>query len=740
MLLVRGTRVVAVLCLLGCTGSLVAQDLFREADLTVVEGSPLEKSFQKMMPDYLLGRARQATEKRLARLGSIKSEVEFRNWQQANRQRFLELIGGLPTERTPLKARVVGELVREGYVVRKIIFESLPEFYVTANLYVPTRGKAPYPAVLSPIGHSRNGKAYANYQQLFIGLAKQGYVVLTWDPLGQGERLQYWDVFKQRRSFESNQHTMAGLQEYLLGHNLARYFIWDGIRALDYLTSLPEVDPSRIGCTGNSGGGTLTTYISMLDPRIKVSSIVTFITSLSKKIEARDLDAESDPEQDIEGLLAAGIDHTEMIGMIAPRPVLIGAATRDFFPIEGTRQTFSEVQSLYNMLGVPERVKMVEFDHRHMYSQPLREATTAWFDRWLRGREGEIHEPPIAVESDATLECTPSGQVVTSLGGQRIMDFNRRETDRLVTNLAALRLDRAFYRGLPEKVRARLVLPQTAIAPRARKVGERESSGLHIEKLLIETEPGIEVPTRLISLPRHAGRLPTVVYLRDRLGDQDRASVFESVARQGRLIAVADVRGFGETWSPRTVNEPTARYFDPHNGVDADFTYASFFLDRPLLGMRVWDALNVVHYLLSRPDVDAGRITVVGRGWASVIVLFTAALDPQISAVGLEGTPASYELVARAELYNFPASLLLPGALQDFDLPDLVASLAPRPLILLDPIDPLSRKLPRVEQKTIFQSVFDQYNRAKAINALSIRTVPLEADVPQELTQWILDN
>src|SRR5208337_2883312 len=156
-----------------------------------------------------------------------------------------------------------------------------------------------------------------------------------------------------------NEHGITGIPEYLLGRNMAREMIWDGMRALDYLASLPEVDPARIGMTGSSGGGTLTTYISMLDPRVKAASIVCFITSLPQKIAARSLDVEADPEQDIPGLLANGIDETEFLGMIAPRPVQIGAARHDFFPIAGTRQTFSEVQSLYKKLGEPERIKMV---------------------------------------------------------------------------------------------------------------------------------------------------------------------------------------------------------------------------------------------------------------------------------------------------------------------------------------------------------------------------------------------
>lgn len=721
----------------GFSNYLAAQNSLRHDDLRVIQGTQLEKDYNEMLFNHLLRQAEQTTEKRLARVGAIQSEADFKNWQEVNRRRFLELIGDLPDTRTPLNGRVLGEVAREGYVVRRVIFESLPEFYVTANVYVPTTGKAPYPAVLSPVGHARNGKAYDVYQHLFIGLVKRGYVVLTYDPLGQGERLQYWDFLSHRRRFEFNQHGMAGIQEYLLGQNLARYCIWDGLRALDYLTSLPEVDGARIGVTGNSGGGTLTTFISMLDPRVKVASIVTYITSIPKKIENRINDSESDPEQDVQGLLAAGIDHTEFVGMIAPRPVLIGAATRDFFPIEGTRKTFSELQQLYRKLGVPERVKMVEFDHRHMYSQPLREATYAWFDRWLKGVEAAAREPEIVVEQDATLQCTTTGQVVTSLGGKTVYNFNHAEADRLVLKLEMRRRIPSFQSELISKIRERLALPAAAVERRSRKLEQTEVGGLVIEKILIESDPGIVVPTRVIYGKGPSARGSAVVFLRDRAGEQDSPATFEALARQGRLVAVADVRGFGETRSSRNVPDAGVDYFGPRDGMDADFAYAGFFLGRPLLGMRVWDALHVVEYLGSRPDVDLKRVAIVGRGWAGVTALFAAAVDARISAVAVEGVPASFSEIARSEEYAQPASLLLPGALRDFDLTDVFAVLAPRALLVLNPTDPLTRKMEREEAQQALGPVRRVY---RPRSALEVRVEPLECQVPEVLSSWILQH
>jgi cephalosporin-C deacetylase-like acetyl esterase len=717
--------------------TLAAQEHLRDADLKVIQGTPRESQYGGMLLNFLLSQTDPLTERRVAKLRAIGSEADFQIWQESNRKKFLELIGGLPGARAPLNARVVGELARSGCVVRKVIFESLPEFYVTANLYVPTEGKPPFPAVLSPVGHTTNGKASETYQRLFGGLARCGYVVLTWDPIGQGERVEYWDFVNSRRRFEFNQHGMEGIQEYLLGQNLARYFIWDGMRALDYLTSLKEVDSSRIGITGSSGGGTLTTYIAMLDPRVKVASIVTFITSIPKKIEKRINDAESDPEQDVQGLLAAGIDHPEFIGMITPRPVQIGAATQDFFPIEGTRETYKEAAALYARLGIPERVKMVEFNHRHMYSQPLREATTAWFDRWLKGPEGEVHEPPITTEPDAALQCTKTGQVVTSLGGVRIADFNRAEADRLLARLREARRGPGFRTALKAKLRERLALPEAPAEPRAKQMGESTVTGLTVGKVLVESEPGIVVPVRVISPSGRSGRLPAVLYLRDRTGEDDSPELIDSLAHQDRRVAVADVRGFGETMSPRNVREEGVTYFDPRDGMDADFTYASFFLGRPLLGMRVTDALAVLQYLRSREDVDGARIGIVGRGWAGMVALFAAGVDPQISWAALAGIPASYGEIARSKLYAQPASLLLPGALQDFDLQDVLASLAPRPLLVANPTDALVRKMTREAAAKVYEPVRSAYRGARAPQAFELNVVPIDSDVDDVLKGWI---
>jgi cephalosporin-C deacetylase-like acetyl esterase len=727
-------------------GSVEAQAPLRDDDLRVIQGAAPEKDYHEMLYTFLLGQVAKATKERLERFDAIHTESDFRTWQEANRDKFLQLIGGLPTERAPLNAHMTGEFTRDGYTVRKVIFESLPEFYVTANLYVPTAGKGPFPAVLAPCGHSESGKAYGVYQHLYIGLAKRGYVVLAYDPIGQGERVQYWDFVHQRNFLENpdNQHSMAGLQEFLLGQDLARYMIWDGMRGIDYLESLPEVDGAHLGVTGSSGGGTLTTYISMLDLRVKAASIVTFITSIPKKIEARVYDSDGDPEQDIPGLLAAGIDHTEMVGTIAPRPVLIGAATRDFFPIAGTRATFGELQRLYQKLAVPDHIKMVEFDHPHMYSQPLREATYAWFDRWLKGgaAEGGAHEPLIQVEKDEVLQCTRTGQVITSLGGKRVYDFNRAEARRLLDNLNEQH-GRADFRSelihrLTERLGSRFDLdPISSPKATGHRISRTGVGNLVIERLLLTSEPGIVVPTRVIYAKGQTSRLPAVVYLRDRSGEEDAPTLYQNLAEHGRIVAVADVRGFGETMSQQQIPDAHIGYFDPRDGVDADFTYASLSLGQPLLGMRVKDAWSVIRFLDSRPDVDRDHISIAGKGWAGVVAILTAALEKRVTSAAVDGVPVSYAEIARAELYQQPVSLVLPGGLHDLDLTDVIASLAPRPLLLINPLDCLTRPFDQQQADAALKTVGEAYRAAGADGMFDVRVATPAPGAEEILTEWV---
>ncbi|MGH9939176.1 MAG: alpha/beta hydrolase family protein, partial [Blastocatellia bacterium] len=373
-------------------------------DLNVLTGVANPR---RVLPDSLNKIALQLLAEREQRVAQISSREEIVRRQRFIREKILQAIGGLP-ERTPLNAKVTGTLKRNGYRIEKIIFESQPAFYVTANLYLPETGRAPYPGILMPLGHENGGKAHDAWQRLAITFAKNGFAILLYEPISQGERVQLYDpdLGESKVRQATSEHTLAGAQCLLLGHSFARHVIWDGMRALDYLVSRPEVDSSRIGCTGNSGGGTLTAYLSALDDRIKTAAPSCYLTNWRSLLETI---GPQDAEQNLPPFLSEGLDQADFVIAFAPKPYLILSAARDFFPIAGTRQTFRETKRLYGLMGAEEKLNMVEADDGHGYTRPRRLAAYRWMNRWLKGVDAPIDEPEIEIESEEDLRCAQAG-------------------------------------------------------------------------------------------------------------------------------------------------------------------------------------------------------------------------------------------------------------------------------------------------------------------------------------------
>ncbi len=235
----------------------------------------------EMLHRHLMQTTAKALDRRDAEYGRIKTSEELTAYQRRQRRFFLDQLGELPA-RSPLNPRIVGRQSRDGYRIEKVIFESQPRHYVTAILYLPD-ARPPYPGVLVPCGHSVNGKARDLYQRMPILLAKNGMAALCYDPIDQGERHQLLTPEGKPRAASSTLgHSLLGVGSILLGRNTATFRIWDGMRAIDYLQSRPEIDPARIGCTGISGGGTLTSYLMALDDRNVAAAPGCYLTTMRR--------------------------------------------------------------------------------------------------------------------------------------------------------------------------------------------------------------------------------------------------------------------------------------------------------------------------------------------------------------------------------------------------------------------------------------------------------------------------
>ena len=652
------------------------------------------RNLRQMLPKHVNGLARAALDARRQKIASLTTTAGFQARKQYVRERVLASLGSLP-ERTPLNVRAIGTLERQDYRIEKLIFESQPRFYVPAHLYLPKRGTPPYPAVLFPLGHEFDTKARPLWQ-LFLGtLATRGYVVLTYDPVGQGERIQLYDPdWGESKVFRSNtEHTILGIQCLLIGDNLARYSVWDGMRGLDYLLTRSEVDAKRIACTGNSGGGNMTAFLAALDDRIQVAAPSCWINSWQSLL---DTIGQQDAEQVLIPSLQDGLDHPDFIYAFAPKPYLILSAIRDFFAIKGVRETYDEAKRIYTILGVQELLQKAEADAGHDYSKPLRMAAYRWFGRWLKGAEDTAPEVDLPVATEEEMRCTASGQVETSLGGETVRTLNQKRVEALGRKLPVL-TSPSDVSSFRERTREHLgrLLNQGPFPLReqrslkTRSYGHIARSGYRVEKLTYESEPGILIPALLFVPEAQPARKPGVVYVdgRGKSAAARSGQDLEQLANAGFVVLAIDARGMGET---EVLENEQANDVRPYFG-DYDSAMTALVVGRPLVGMRALDISRAVDLLEAREDVDPERILAFGRGNGAASVLYAAAFDERLKKIVLERMLVSYQTIVDQKIHRQVFETVVPSALRFYDLPDLVAALAPREVWMVNPVDSVGK-------------------------------------------------
>jgi dienelactone hydrolase len=626
---------------------------------------------------YQLDRAWSQDEARSAAWAGVRTEADLLKLQGEIRSRLLDILGGLPETRTPLNPRVVGTIEREGYRIEKVIFESLPGYHVTALLYVPAGSGLPRPAVLVACGHSPLGKAFPNYQEICRRLARRGYVALCWDPVGQGERSQYWDVARGRSRYNlvCGEHAVLGNLALVAGVTLNRYMIWDGIRAVDYLLTRPAVDPRRISITGTSGGGHQSTYIGALDTRIGVMAPSCFVTALPMRMANRIFeDPDSDTEQDPFRLVSAGIDHPGLVLLAYPRPVIVSAAVKDFVPIEGARKTLREVAAFYRAFGKGDRIALSEGYHEHRFSRENQEAAFAFLDRFngMPPRHGlDDGDEVLAPEA---LHCTPSGQVRVDLPGRSLPELIREEARekkaRIRLRLADLYLGEAYPAIRDWAVVEGKAAPGAIAWESAGRIGapgavvERyrlwHSERLVIPVLYVYGKAG---PTRRVLL--HTG-------LDGKARPEDWPEI-EAHLRAGWDVLSFDARGLGETRMPYkavSIDDPElaalderAAYESPISGVLANYVYNSLLTGRPYFLQMMEDAEIVARF--ARMKLGAERVAITGPGEARLLAASVSRTLPGIELLpGEDGPVADWSRWVEELRETWPIHYLLPGGAQ----------------------------------------------------------------------------
>ncbi|MEP7109362.1 MAG: alpha/beta hydrolase family protein [Ferruginibacter sp.] len=636
----------------------------------------------------------QAFEYYDARDAGIKKLITPGDWlkrQREVREKLSEIMGEFP-EKGPLNARITGTVKKEGYRIEKIIYESFPGAYVTGCLYLPEKINKKYPAILNVMGHDQEAYKVELYQIIIANLVKKGMIVLTIDPPGQGEHVQYFDTAVNFSSigYSVIEHCYFGNQCFISGISPGKYFIWDGIRGIDYLLTRKEVDPERIGLTGFSGGGTITSYIGAFDDRVKVSIPCSWSTSSRRQLEAK---GAADAETIFIHGLEKGISFEDLIEVRAPKPTLMTFVSRDqYISYQGAMESYREAKIAYRAFGKEDLLAYAEDDSNHWMTPSIRLAIYAFFMKHfnIAGDPAEEQLDLLTEKELRELKVTPTGQISTSVGGNLIFDLNKKETEKLVNKILSSRKDIGQHLS---KARAKAIEISGYVAPVDNKEepfnnGRYQRSGYSVVKYAINGEGKYAIPVLLFIPNDKTKKYPAIIYVHStgKITEAKPGGEIEQLVKKGYIVAATDVLGIGET-----------KLTAARSMVDG---YTAVLIGRSVVGIQAGDIVRVVNYLKHRNDVDTTRIGGVGINEMCLPMLHAAAFDPSIKFVALVGSLISYRSVAMSRLFSIGVTRR-PGAdteypneidfswgianvLSAYDLPDLEGCISPRKIAFIN--------------------------------------------------------
>ncbi|MEI6048730.1 MAG: alpha/beta hydrolase family protein [Bacteroidota bacterium] len=622
------------------------------------------------------------------KIAKLNTKSDWVKRQKIVKDKLMAIVGPFP-ERTPLNPRITGTIKKEGYRIEKIVYESMPGFYVTGCLYVPDGIKGKAPAILNVIGHNQEAFRAPLYQVLNYNLVKKGMIVFAIDPPGQGEHVQYFDpeINFSSIGYTVIEHCYFGNQCFLSGSSAARYFIWDGIRAIDYLISRKDVDPEQIGVTGFSGGGTVTSYISAFDDRVKVSVPCSWATMNRRLLETK---GSQDGESLFLNGVAEGITFEDLLEVRAPKPALLTFVSRDeYLCLQGAREAYNEAKMAYNTLGKEDNLEMAEDDSKHWMTPKIRLAIYQFFMKHFN-ISGDPAEEEAEILSQEELKVTPTGQLSTSLGGDMVFDVNKKEAEKLVEDLEKSRKD--IEKHLSEvKVKAKKI--SGFIAPSDTKGGafingRYQREGYSVGKYAIMGEGDYAIPILLFVPNDIIARHPALVYLhpQGKVTEAKPGGEIEKLVKKGYIVAAADLPGVGET-----KNTAARGNTEGYTGVS---------IGRSIVGIQAGDIIRVIDYLKTCDNVDPGKIGAIGISEMCLPLIHAAAFDLSINSITLIGSLISYRSIVMNRIYKIGLnptgnkgighpyevdfSWGVAGVLTAYDLPDLIGCIAPRKVVMVN--------------------------------------------------------
>ena len=643
------------------------------------------------LQNEVVSACRESLTKGAQRRRSISTKGDYQSWHDGIigviRSAFPESI----FESTKaLNARVISSHEFDDYRIENVLFESLPDWEVNGSVYLPKRFGV-YPGVVCPTGHStKTGKDYQKSAQVF---ARNGYIAISFDPPGcAGENKNL------------NDHFTNGLIGYLTGFWSQTHFIIDAIRCIDYLLTRTDVDKTAgISITGVSGGGVTSFFTALLDDRIAFTAPVCCLAE-HESIHLTGLYT-SCPEQFGYGYISAGIDYVDYISAIAPRPCLVmGGQYDEVFDYQSTIRIFDDVKKVYTVAGYPDNCGLFIGKSGHAYTVDMANETVKWMNRLIK--KSDLSDTPLAddqvnIVDREKLLCHPDSKA-------NMFTVNKDEALRLKSERAKKTCD---LRSIAESL-----LGIKDVKPISVRTDDPHTSWhVLVEKLDIQSDENVHLSGLMMTHIEDKSPRPGLLWIDENgkwsgllhggfLCDPLRMFEPEPLPDQPCILSL-DVSGFGSL-SP----EPTAYDLAGWNYIEHILTYLSIANSKPIIGLRVRDALCGLNYLISRAEVDSSRIMVGGRGVGAIVALHVALLNPNVKRVICVDMLSHFGALTEKFPFSWRQSIIIPSILKYYDFPEIITELKDVNFFIINPMDAQKVMISQEEASKIYTNSVIQCN------------------------------